>query len=209
MNRTVASSGQKRLIGLFFGSFNPIHIGHMAIANYVLEEAGLEEVWLLPSPMNPLKTSDELLPYDLRCRMIVETIDGDARFRLNTIEQKLPSPHYTILALQALSVLHQDCQFFLVIGADNWLNFDHWYAHSRILLGWPLIVYPRPSVEVEPSSLSNGSIYLAHAPLLEISSSIIRSAFLLGKDYRYWLPQPQNWSLLEALHRDNRSNTEV
>ncbi len=191
---------KKHHVGLFFGSFNPIHVGHMAVANYIVEETELSELWLLPSPMNPLKNSTELLPYNVRCQLISEAIAGDKRIKLNTIERTLPSPHYTILALQALSVLHPDHLFHLIIGADNWSQFDRWYAYSRILLTWPLIIYPRRGHEINEADLPPGSIYLKQAPQIEISSTAIRASYLSNKDYRHWLPNPESWFLLGTLN---------
>lgn len=192
---------QKRKIGLYFGSFNPIHIGHMAIANYVANECGLEEVWLLPSPLNPLKSNCQLLPYELRCEMIRSAIGDDKRFRINTIEQSLPSPHFTVHTLQALTVLYPDCKFSLVLGGDNWSSFRKWHAYSRIMLSWDLIVYPRPHEELDKSTLPYSATYLDGAPLFEISASDIRTAFLDGKDLRHWLPNPAYWERLEPLRR--------
>lgn len=196
-------------IGLYLGSFNPIHIGHMAIANYVANECGLDEVWLLPSPLNPLKTQKDLLPYDLRCEMIAKAIGDDPRFKLNLLEQRLPSPHFTVHTLQALTVLYPECKFFLIVGGDNWTSFKQWHAYSRIMLSWDLIVYPRPKDIIDKSALPHSAIYLEDAPLFDISASTIREAYLKGKDLRHWLPNPEYWNKISALQQSQTSREDL
>ncbi|WP_373774935.1 nicotinate (nicotinamide) nucleotide adenylyltransferase [Porphyromonas loveana] len=188
--------------GLYFGSFNPIHIGHLALANYLTEHTSIRQLWFIPSPINPLKNSRELLPYELRCRLIEQAVRGDHRFRVLRIESTLPAPHYTVRTLRALSMLHPDQLFTLLIGADNWLSFDRWQDHQRLLDHYPLTIYPRLGYKIDEASLPSSCHYVLEAPRIEISSTAIRSGILQGRDLRYWLPQPDTYNVIAAALRD-------
>lgn len=183
-------------VGLYFGSFNPLHVGHMAVAEYAMSEAKLDQLWFVPSPQNPLKEVSDFLTYDERCQMIRDAIKGKDNFCLTTIEEDLPSPNYTVQTLHALSLLYSQCEFYLIIGADNWASFDAWYGYRRILLRWKLIIYPRSGFTVSEDTLPQGSIYLAGAPEIDVSSSEIREAIKSQKDLRHKLPNPANWENL-------------
>lgn len=174
-------------IGIFGGSFNPVHIGHLALANYLCEYEGLDEVWFLVSPHNPLKEHDTLWPDEWRLRLVQEAVKGYDRFRASDFEFHLPRPSYMANTLSALREAYPKDEFTLVIGSDNWMTFPRWYKHEEILARHGLLIYPRPDYPVDETSLPCG-VRLTHAPVMEISSTFIREALSEGRDVRYFLP---------------------
>jgi nicotinate-nucleotide adenylyltransferase len=176
-------------IGLFFGSFNPVHIGHMAIANYMVAFTDIEQVWFVVSPHNPLKEKKTLLSDIHRLRLVREAIGDDARFNASNIEFKLPQPSYTINTLEYLKEKYPAKQFALIIGADNLQTFHKWKNYEEILKQYELYVYPRPSTEGGGDLKINPHIKLTNAPLMEISSTFIREAIRNKKDIRHYLPE--------------------
>lgn len=173
-------------IGIYSGSFNPIHIGHLALANYLCEYQGLDEVWFLVSPHNPLKQQTDLMDDDLRLRLVQLAVAGYPKFRASDFEFSLPRPSYTVHTLDALKQAYPQHRFSLIIGSDNWHHFSRWYQSERILAENRLIVYPRPGYPVNGQTLPT-QVTLASTPLLEISSTFIRRALQQGKDVRYFL----------------------
>ena len=174
--------------GIFGGSFNPIHIGHLALANWLCEFEGLDEVWFLITPHNPLKQKEDLLDDNLRLEMAQAAVSDYPKFKVSDFEFHLPQPSYTIDTLKALHESYPDRDFHLVIGADNWQIFRKWKNYEEILTNYKLLVYPRLGFNIEiPENYPN--VKKAEAPLIEISSTFIRNAYKTGKDVRFFLPE--------------------
>lgn len=175
--------------GIFSGSFNPIHIGHLALANYLCEFEGLDEVWFLVTPHNPLKEKADLWPDEFRLKLVRAAIEDYPKFKASDFEFTLPQPSYTINTLNALSRHYPDRKFHLIIGSDNWLTFNRWYKADEILANYPLIIYPRPGYSVDFDSRANlpTNVVLSQAPVFDISSTFIRGSLKSGHDIRYFL----------------------
>ena len=174
--------------GIFSGSFNPIHIGHLALANWICEFCGFDELWFLVSPQNPLKNKSDLIDKKKRLEMIETSIAGYPKFKASDFEFSLPRPSYTINTLQALRKTYMDRTFHLILGADSWNNISMWKDHNVLISDFPILIYPRKGYDIEiPEKYSN--IKKVDAPLIEVSSSFIRQAIKKGKDIRYFLPE--------------------
>ena len=178
-------SGRK--IGIYSGSFNPVHIGHLALANYLCEFEGVDEVWFLVTPHNPLKEQGELMDDELRLRLVQLAVEGYPRFRASDFEFHLPRPSYSIHTLEALRRSYPETEFTLIIGSDNWLCFDRWFEAKRIVSEFGLLIYPRPGFEVDETMLPP-HVRMVHAPCIEVSSTFVRQALRQGKDVRFFLP---------------------
>lgn len=175
-------------VGLFFGSFNPVHIGHLAIANYMVEFTDLDKVWFVVSPHNPLKKKNTLLADYHRLQMVRLAIEYDNRFKASNIEFSLPQPSYTIDTLTYLKEKHPKDKFVLIMGSDGLNTFHKWKNSDQVIADYPRYVYPRPGTDPELlSHLVNGSV--VQAPLMEISSTFIREAIANGKNIKYFLPE--------------------
>lgn len=176
------------ITGLYFGSFNPVHIGHLAIANYLLEFAGLREIWFVVSPQNPLKQKDSLLADHHRYAMVEIATSDFPRFRPCNIEFRLPRPSYTIHTLTALAEKYPTRRFALIMGSDNLGSLHVWKNYQEILSGYTVVVYPRPGHS--GGGLANHpSVQITSAPMIEISSSFIRTAISQKKDVRFFMPE--------------------
>ena len=184
MNKRTLSG---RKIGIYSGSFNPVHIGHLALANYLCEFEGVDEVWFLVTPHNPLKEQGELMDDGLRLRLVQLAVEGYPRFRASDFEFHLPRPSYSIHTLEALRRSYPDTEFTLIIGSDNWLCFDRWFEAKRIVSEFGLLIYPRPGFEVDETMLPP-HVRMVHAPCIEVSSTFVRQALRQGKDVRFFLP---------------------
>ena len=138
--------------GLFGGSFNPIHTGHLALANYLCEYGGLEEVWFLVTPQNPFKQNETLLDDHLRLEMVEAAVAGYPHFRASDFEFRLPRPSYTIHTLDKLAEQYPDREFHLIIGADNWQAFDRWRSPEEIIRRHHILVYPRQGYPLEDTA---------------------------------------------------------
>ncbi len=176
-------------VGLYFGSFNPIHIGHMVIANYMVEYTSIDQLWFIVSPQNPLKNKTNLLKDYQRLELVNRAIEDDDRFQASNIEFDLPKPSYTIDTLAYLSDKYPGYEFVILMGSDNLESFHKWKNFKTIVQNYGIIVYPRPGFE-QAKVLKHENILIAKgAPLMEISSSFIRNAIKEGKDVRHYLPQ--------------------
>jgi len=185
-------------IGLLFGSFNPIHIGHLIIANYMVEFTDLDEVWFVVSPHNPLKEKKTLLADHHRLAMARIAVEEDARFRICDIEFKMEQPSYTIRTLTYLTEKYPGKQFVLIAGTDVLPTFNKWKNYEQILENYYLYIYPRPGI-MPGQLISHPHITLVDAPLMDISSSFIRNAVGQGKNVEYMLPQ-RVWQYLREMH---------
>lgn len=174
-------------IGLLFGSFNPPHIGHLALANYILEYAGRDEIWFIVSPHNPLKEASELVDEDIRLDMVSRSIFSEPRFKASAYEFSLPRPSYTIDTLDSLAADFPDCDFSLIIGSDNYLSLDKWKDKDRLVRDYKLLVYPRFGFPIACDDISQ-NVKVVKAPRFEISSTMIREAIRQNKSIRFWLP---------------------
>ena len=176
-------------IGLFFGSFNPIHIGHMAIANYMLEFTDIQQLWFVVSPQNPLKEKKTLLADYHRLELTRLAIkDDEERFDVSDIEFRMPKPSYTIDTLTYLGEKYPGREFSLIMGADGLKTFSKWKNAELIVKNYRRLVYPRPGIAPQ-SILKHTNIELVEAPMMEISSSFIREAIKAGKDVKYFVPE--------------------
>lgn len=175
--------------GLLFGSFNPIHIGHLALANYMLEYAPFDEIWLVVSPRNPFKNESDLAPPAHRLAMAHIATRKDLRIRISDIEFEMPTPSYTIHTLEKLITIFPGKKFSLIIGSDNLLNIERWQASEKILKTFPILVYPRPGYSLNEANADIlQSVKTLQAPLLDISSTLIREGIRNGKNLRYLMP---------------------
>lgn len=184
--------------GLLFGSFNPIHTGHLIIAQYFAEVVGFHQVWFVVSPENPFKSGDEtLLAEENRLKMVGLAIAGNPKFAACDIEFGLPKPSYTYLTLRALKQSYPERRFSLIVGSDNLMLLGKWRNHKEILSEYDIHVYPRPGYPVAQTGQQK-RIFIHEAPLLEISSSSVRTMILEGKSPRYWLPDKVLERITEA-----------
>ncbi len=174
-------------IGLFGGSFNPIHNGHIAIAKAVLAQCQLDEIWLMVSPQNPLKKDQALLDDHLRLELARKALEGEKKIKVSDYEFHLPKPSYTWNTLQHL---HDDFPlhtFILLIGGDNWERFPRWYKHEEILRDYQMIVYPRRDSQMDTTNLP-AHVKVIHTPLLDISSTEIRERIQRGQSIKGLVP---------------------
>ncbi len=175
-------------IGLFFGSFKPIHTGHMIIANVANETAGIDQVWFVVSPQNPFKKNKSLLSEFDRLDMVKEAIYDDYNFRVSDVEFSMPKPSYTVDTLTYLSDKHPEHEFRLIIGEDNLASFPKWKNHEVILENYGLIVYPRPNAK--PSVLINHDrVDMIEAPEVDISATLIRKLIKDKRSIKYLVPE--------------------
>ncbi len=174
-------------VGLFFGSFNPIHTGHLIIANHILNEKDFEKIWFIVSPQNPFKKGNFLLNERSRLDLVKEAIQEDERIIANDIEFNLPRPSFTINTLTRLKENYPQYKFSIIMGSDGFQNIHKWKNFEDIISDYKILIYRRPGFEVE--NKLNAEIEILNAPLLEISSTEIRKLITRGKSIRYLVPQ--------------------
>ena len=188
-------------VGIFGGSYNPIHIGHLALANYLCEYGDLDEVWFMVSPQNPFKAhSSDLWDDQLRLELVRLAVEEYPKFHASDFEFHLPRPSYMVNTLEKLREAHPDREFTLIIGADNWASFPRWKDADIIMAHHPLIIYPRPGYEINESTLPT-NVRLVNTPLLEVSSTFIRESLAQGKDVRYFL-HPKVWERISCIFKE-------
>ena len=175
-------------IGLFFGSFNPIHNGHLIIANYICETTDLDRVWLVVSPQNPLKQKETLLrDYD-RLHLINLALEDNKNLKSSNIEFKLPKPSYTIDTLTHLHEKYPQHQFSLIMGSDNLVSLHKWKNYELLLSNYPIIVYKRRGYENNPYQ-NRTNVVMLEFPFLDISATFIRDNIKAGISMQYFLPE--------------------
>ena len=173
-------------IGLYFGSFNPIHHGHLIIANHIINTTSLQEVWLLVSPQNPFKNSAVLLNENHRYNLVQIALEGETRLKASNIEFKLPKPSYTVNTLAYLAEKYPTHSFTIIMGSDGFQNIDKWHNAAVILKQYPILVYKRPGFDV--TETFGATVEELEAPLLQISSTHIRKLIKENKSIRYLVP---------------------
>ncbi|MEP6927333.1 MAG: nicotinate (nicotinamide) nucleotide adenylyltransferase [Ginsengibacter sp.] len=173
-------------VGLYFGSFNPVHTGHLIIANYIANTILLEQIWFVISPQNPLKKEIFLLNEHYRKHLVDLSIEGEKKLRTSNVEFKLARPSYTIDTLTYLSEKYPQHQFSIIIGSDSFSNINRWKNYEALLKNYQIYVYERPGFKISGNLDSN--ITLLQGPLLQISSTYIRELVHLKKSIRYLVP---------------------
>ena len=198
--RTMKSEKVKK-VGLFFGTFNPIHIGHLVIANYMVEFSDLEEVWFVITPRSPFKMKKTLLDDNHRYQMVYEAVKDYPKLKASTIEFKLSQPNYTINTLAYLEEKYQgEYEFALIMGEDNLQHFHKWKNYQEILENYQLFIYPRITDEkAENRFLDHPKVHMTDSPIMEISSTFIRKGQKAGKDIRAMLPEAV-WNYMDEMN---------
>jgi len=184
-------------VGLFFGSFNPFHIGHMAIASYIVEYTNLDQVWFVVSPQNPLKKKSSLLDQYHRLQIIRAEINDIDNLIASDIEFSLSQPSYTIDTLAYLIGKYQGYKFSLIMGADNINSISKWKNYMQIVSHHPIIVYPRPNINYK--EIYKNVTYLKDAPIIDVSSSFIRRSIKNKKKVSFLVPE-KAWSYIDEMN---------
>ena len=187
-------------IGLYFGTFNPIHVGHLTIANHLAEHSDLNQVWFVVTPHSPFKKKSTLLEDNHRYQMVDRALENYSKLRVSDIEFKLPQPNYTINTLTYLEEKYPDYEFCLIMGEDNLKSFHKWKNYELILERYEIYVYPRISKEAKATRFENHKkIHFINAPIMELSSTFIRNAIKDGKDVHPMLPE-NVWQYLDEMN---------
>lgn len=178
---------KKKKVGLFFGSFNPVHVGHLVIASYMANHTHLDEVWMVVSPHNPLKQKSSLANQFDRLEMVELALNGAENIRSSQVEFALPQPSYTIDTLTYLQERYPHLEFSVIMGSDNLHTLHKWKNSDILLRDYKITVYPRPGFEGHELE-KHPSVMLTDTPLIEISSTFIRNAIKDGKSPRFFVP---------------------
>lgn len=181
-------SDRKTEIGIFSGSFNPIHMGHMMLANYMCEFSYLDEVWLVVTPQNPLKKSIGMIEDEMRLMMARLAVSKQKNIKVSDVEFHMPRPSYTIDTFTKLTNDHPDKKFSLIIGADNWSIFNNWKDYEKLMSLYRILIYPRQNYELVIPDFLNEHVQQVDAPIIEVSSTFIRDSIRGGKDLRSFVP---------------------
>jgi nicotinate-nucleotide adenylyltransferase len=187
-------------VGLFFGTFNPIHVGHLTIANHIAEYSDLDQVWFVVTPHSPFKKKNSLLDDHQRLEMVYRATKDYPKLRQSDIEFKLPQPNYTVNTLAHLEEKYPDHEFALIMGEDNLKSFHKWKNYLIILEMHDIYVYPRVSEgKVETEFDEHPRIHHVDAPIMELSSTFIRKSIKEGKNVRPMLPE-NVWEYLDEMN---------
>ena len=184
-------------IGLYFGSFNPVHNGHLIIANHIINNCTIDQVWLVVSPQNPFKLSASLLNQQHRLNLVKTAIEGETRLRASNIEFNLPKPSYTIDTLTYLKEKYPNDEFSIIMGGDSFTNLKKWKNGDIIIKNYEVLLYNRPGFDIK--DLITGKSSVLDAPLIEISSTAIRTLIKQKKSIRYLVPD----AVMEEIERNN------
>jgi nicotinate-nucleotide adenylyltransferase len=173
-------------VGLYFGSFNPVHVGHLIIATHVINTTNLEQVWLVVSPHNPLKPSASLLNEYHRLHLVQTALEGETKLKASNIEFQLPKPSYTVDTLSYLKEKYPQHEFAIIMGSDSFCNLTKWKNYEVIVKNSPLYIYERQGFRI--NNELNAIVHILKAPLLQISSTHIRELIRQKKSIRYMVP---------------------
>jgi nicotinate-nucleotide adenylyltransferase len=185
---SLTESGKLR-IGLLFGSFNPIHTGHLILAQHMAAHTDLSAVWFVVSPQSPYKVGQQLLPQADRLMLVQAAIADNELLQVSDVEFHLSKPSYTITTLDELSRRYPQHEFVLLMGGDNLAGLTGWKEMERIRQEFDMYVYPRPGYELPPDAAHNQRLRIVEAPLLDISATFIRECIQVGKSIRYLVPE--------------------
>lgn len=174
-------------IGLYSGSFNPVHHGHVMLANYLVEFSDLDELWFVVSPQNPFKKKEDLMDDNDRLKMVELALEGDPRMKASDIEFTMPQPSYTINTLRALSEQHPGDQFVFICGMDSLEGLPRWKEAQAILDNYELLVFPRKGYD-GGELIHHPHVSILETPVIEVSSTFIRNSMRAGKDVRHFMP---------------------
>jgi nicotinate-nucleotide adenylyltransferase len=183
------SSPDRKRVGLLFGSFNPVHIGHLILAQHMATHTDLSEVWLVVSPQSPYKVGQQLLPQHDRLALVQAAIAGSDLLHACDVEFHLPQPNYTITTLEELGRRFQQHEFVLLMGGDNLAGLAGWKETERIQRDFDIYVYPRPGYELPNELADQPRLRIVKAPLLDISATFIRECLQANKSIRYLVPE--------------------
>ena len=187
-------------VGLYFGTFNPVHIGHLIIANYMIENSDLDEVWMVVTPHSPFKKKSSLLDNHHRFELVYKATESYAKIKPSDIEFKLPQPNYTTHTLVHISDKYKDKEFCLIMGEDNLKSLHKWKNHETLLEHHHIYVYPRVSDgEIATQFDSHPKIHKIDAPIVQISSTMIRNGIKEGKNVQPMLPR-EVWNYIDEMN---------